>query len=216
TRAPTRSPPASAPAGAAHGAGLARTIPAISSPTYPCSFPATATRCRTCGCRPAARGAGRAPRPARAAAAATRPAPAAAAATRSPRLQDARHGAHHAIEVPALARQLPAPGRGEVVVPRPPVPGGRAPFARDPALEQHALQRGVERTLLDPQHLVGKALDRARNFKPVQGRAPLQHAQNQQHQAAGGNLIGSHAPSFGSSPLADIDRLCRAGTVSKE
>ena len=74
-------------------------------------------------------------------------------------LDDAGDGSDDALELRELERELFAAGGGELVVARAAVAGGGAPLGCDPALDQHARQRGKSGAFFDLQDTVGGLLD---------------------------------------------------------
>src|SRR5665647_3374278 len=86
---------------------------------------------------------------------------------RSPSTKDMRSGAlhdrldrdEHAIEARNLLAELLATGGGDGVVARLAAGGGLAPLRGHPPLLLEALERGVERALLDREHVIGELLD---------------------------------------------------------
>ena len=71
------------------------------------------------------------------------------------------------------------PGLGKTIEARAPVVLGRAPLGGDPALPLEALQRGIERALLDLQDVVGELADPLRDRPAVQ-RLERDRLQDQQ------------------------------------
>ena len=69
-------------------------------------------------------------------------------------MQHALDHADHAVELGVFGRQLPAAGGGQRVVARAAVVLRRAPLGLHPAVEQQPLERRIQRTLPDPEHVV--------------------------------------------------------------
>src|SRR4051812_20982951 len=67
---------------------------------------------------------------------------------RSLRLDDARDGAGDALELRRLRLELAAAGSGETVVAGAAVACRRSPLGAHPPLQEHALQRRIERAFL--------------------------------------------------------------------
>ncbi len=81
-------------------------------------------------------------------------------------------------------RQLPAPGGREPVVLGPPAQLRDSPFGFDPALMLEAMERRVERALVDLQDILRDLLDPLRN-RPAMERLGLQRAQDEQVKGTG-------------------------------
>src|SRR5215472_12944462 len=104
------------------------------------------------------------------------------------RLNHAGDGADDAFELRLLDLQLLAPSRRKAVKTRAAVLRGCAPARFHPAFEEHALQRGIERALLDLQYILGILLNRAGDFVSVQFAAARQRSQDQKVQCSRGNF----------------------------
>src|SRR6266581_1557160 len=72
------------------------------------------------------------------------------------------------------------------VITRAPIAGGHAPFGLHPSLDEHPLQRGVERAFLHLQYIVRAALDMFRNLVAVQAAADRKSLQDEEVQLSGG------------------------------
>ena len=72
----------------------------------------------------------------------------------SRRPQHALDRADHAVELGMFGGELPAAGGGERVVARAAVVLRRAPLGLHAAIEQQPLERRIQRTLPNPQHVV--------------------------------------------------------------
>src|SRR6185437_11965962 len=83
-------------------------------------------------------------------------------------LNDPRNCAHHALELRDLHDELLASCRRELVVAGAAIAGGGAPSRDDPALDEHALQRRIERPFFDLQYIFGGLLDRVGDLKAMQ------------------------------------------------
>ena len=95
------------------------------------------------------------------------------------------------------------PDRGELVVLRPPAELGDGPLRLDPALMLEAMQRGIERALVDLQHVFGDLLDALRDRPAVQ-RLRLERPQDHRSRVPGdftSRPPGSGAP----QPIEPID-----------
>src|SRR5215471_8911942 len=79
--------------------------------------------------------------------------------------------------------ELPAPAPTELVVFGAPVVFRRAPASRDPSSALQAVQRGIEGSLLNPQHIARHLLHTLRNA-PAVLRFERQRPQDQQIQSA--------------------------------
>src|ERR1022692_5333810 len=103
------------------------------------------------------------------------------------RFDHAYNGAHGTRELRHFVRQLFPALRGEVVDTGA-APGPRGdPFGRHPALEEHLLQRRVERTFLGVQYIVGSPFDLLSDGVAM-GWAPGEGLQDQHLQRPGGDL----------------------------
>ena len=83
--------------------------------------------------------------------------------------------------------QLRAAGGSETVRANAAVGVRQPPLSPHPALPEHLLQRGVERSFLDPQHLAGDPADPLRDRIAVE-RSRVQHAQHEKNQGSGNEL----------------------------
>src|SRR5215211_984915 len=88
-----------------------------------------------------------------------------------------------ALELVALGRELLASGGGERVVPRPAIVLRDAPLGFDVAVEEEALQRGIERALTDSQHVV-RELAHSTADAVAMHRATNEGAKNEQVECA--------------------------------
>ena len=86
----------------------------------------------------------------------------------SRQLHHAADGRGHALPLAGFDRQLPAPGWREPVVLRPPAQLRDGPLGVDPALVLEAMERRVERALVDLQDVLGDLLDALRDRPAVQ------------------------------------------------
>src|ERR1035441_2372055 len=82
-----------------------------------------------------------------------------------------------------LHAELLAPRRGQPVEPRAPPQLGDAPFGTDPTLVLQPVQRRIERSLVDPQHIPRNLLDAFGDGPPVL-RPGLQGAENEEVERA--------------------------------
>ena len=94
------------------------------------------------------------------------------------------------MRIPRL--ELPAAGGGERVVARAPIVLGQSPLGGDEAGALEAVERLVERRVLDLEHAVGALVDRARHGVSVH-RAPGERAEHEHVEGA----------------LEEVHRLCR-------
>jgi hypothetical protein len=85
----------------------------------------------------------------------------------SGRLDDARDGSHDALELGDLDVKLAVSVGSEGVVAGTTVAGGDSPLCRDPALEEHALESGIEGAFLYLEDLIGLLLDGLRDLIAV-------------------------------------------------
>ncbi len=76
-----------------------------------------------------------------------------------------------------------------MVVARAPFLRRRAPFRRHPTLNQHPLQRRIQRPFFHAQHVRGNLLYELCDFKSVHLAVACQRPQDQQVQRPGGNLV---------------------------
>ena len=74
----------------------------------------------------------------------------------SGRPQHALNRANHAVELGAFGGKLFAARGGECVVAGAAIVLRRTPFGLHPAVEEQPLERGIQRTLADAQHVVGR------------------------------------------------------------
>jgi hypothetical protein len=79
-----------------------------------------------------------------------------------------RDGGYNAFKLGDLNLELLSAEWGETVITRPAIPRRYPPFRRDPAFNEHALERGVERAFLNLQNLIGNLLNPACDLIPVQ------------------------------------------------
>src|SRR5579862_3439397 len=94
---------------------------------------------------------------------------------------------HHAIKNIGFARQLLAALHREAIEAGLPVVLGDAPFRREPALYQHAIQGRIQRPVFDVQAVLGGVLYALRYGVAVE-RTAAQGAENQQVERAGQQL----------------------------
>src|SRR6185437_14653897 len=101
-------------------------------------------------------------------------------------VQKCRDGGGGLLPAGALGVQLTAAGGGEAIVTGAAAVFGGAPAGGDPAGGLHAVQRGVERPLLDPQEIAGDLVDVLGDAEAVHAflRAALQGVQHQQVERA--------------------------------
>ena len=92
-----------------------------------------------------------------------------------------------------LDRQLPAAGCGESVVLGPSAELRDGPLGFDPALVLEAMERRVERALVDLQDVLGDLLDAVRD-RPAVHRVGLQRPQNEQVEGAGQKVGNGAVP----------------------
>src|SRR6266481_675204 len=107
----------------------------------------------------------------------------------SGRLNHARDGPDYSFKLRDFGRQLLAASRRELVVAGAAIAGGCAPLCRHPSLDEHPLQRGIQRTLLDLKNVIRDELDRIGNLIPVHLAGASQSLQDQEVQGSGKNLI---------------------------
>ena len=84
------------------------------------------------------------------------------------RLNHTVDGADDAVELRYFAGKLLATGCGDFVVASATIAGSGAPLGGGPALEEDALQRGVERAFLHLKDIFRGALDGVGDFKAVE------------------------------------------------
>ena len=109
-------------------------------------------------------------------------------------LHHAADGGGHAFPLAGFHRQLPASGRREPVVLGPPAQLRDGPLGFDPALVLEAMERRVERALIDLQDVLRDLLDALRDRPAVQ-RVGLQRPEDEQVERARqkvGNGVSSH------------------------
>ena len=122
------------------------------------------------------------------------------------RLQNTRDRAGNAPVGVDFTGEMFAAGAGEPVIARAAIPGGPAPLTGDPALDQHALQRGIERALLDLEDVFGSLLDCVRYFKTVHFTATQQGLEDHHVERARRN---------GLAIPCHIDSLCQGSAAVK-
>src|SRR5260370_23981810 len=76
------------------------------------------------------------------------------------RLNHPRDRCHHALELRYFGFHLSSSCGSQLVVASAPILRGCPPLRRDPALYQHPLQGGIERTFFHLQHVLRNPLDR--------------------------------------------------------
>src|SRR3954471_1925011 len=106
-----------------------------------------------------------------------------AAAARLRMLQHARDGGGDPLPVRGFLRELLAPGPRQRVELRAPVVLGITPRRLDPALLLETVERGVERSLVHLQHVLGQLLQPLRDA-PAVHVAGGKGAENQQVEGA--------------------------------
>src|SRR5215472_8896855 len=111
-------------------------------------------------------------------------------------LQHAGYGLGQLAPALLLAGQLPSPRHGNRVVAGPPVVVTGPPFGADPALLRHAMERRIQRSLLDPERVSGNGLNVHGNAVSVHRSATRQRLQHQQIQGPLKAVIGMLAHSF--------------------
>src|SRR5690348_14552573 len=104
-------------------------------------------------------------------------------------LQHSLNRAYDSVELRNFGRELFAAELRDPIVARAAVAAGDAPFRCDPTLDEHALQRGIQRTFLHLQHILRSGLYRVGDFVPVQFAVPGKGLQYQHVERAGRNLI---------------------------
>src|SRR5262245_52364276 len=97
----------------------------------------------------------------------------------SRRPEDAVDGADDVVPAAGLRGELPASARREAIEAGAPVVVGGAPVRRDPAAILEPVERRVERSVLDLEHLVRPERDGVRDRVAV-GRSEHERAQDQQ------------------------------------
>ena len=79
----------------------------------------------------------------------------------SRRIHDLRDRPGEFFPARGLAAQMGTTGASERIEPRSSIIRRGAPFGGDPTLLKKALQRGIQRTMVDAQNVVGTSLDGA-------------------------------------------------------
>src|SRR5215467_10230795 len=120
---------------------------------------------------------------------------------------DACDGADHAIKLQHFGFELSLAEWGEVVVAGAAIFRRGSPTRLDPSLEQHALERGIERAFLNSENILRDLLDGFGDFEAVELAGALERAQNQQIQSAGRNFITRHAVSLEFGALGCVSML---------
>jgi len=107
-------------------------------------------------------------------------------------LDNTDDGAEDALELLLLGSKLFAAGGSQFVVAGAAIAGSDAPLGRDQAFDEHALERRVERTFFDLEHVVGGALDGVGDLVAVQLAVTGKGPEDQKIKGAGGNLVSLH------------------------
>jgi len=95
------------------------------------------------------------------------------------RLYHAPDGSHYAFEFAQLAAELFSAFGGQCVIAGAPVIFRLAPLGNGPTFDQHALQRGIERSLFHLQNFVGGLLDVIGDSVAVHGPETREGFENQ-------------------------------------
>ena len=82
------------------------------------------------------------------------------------------------VRLNLVGQLLAARGR-QTVVAGAAVPVSAAPFALDPALDEHSLERRIERPFFHLKHLIRRDLNRLRDLEAVQFPAASQRPQDE-------------------------------------
>src|SRR5579859_776188 len=104
-------------------------------------------------------------------------------------LDDAGDGAHHSLKLGDLNAQLPLAVGGEGVVAGATVAGSDSPLCGDPAFDQHALERWVERAFLDLEDVFGVPLDGLGDLVAVELAASGEGFEDEQVEGAGRDFV---------------------------
>src|SRR5260370_36664991 len=107
------------------------------------------------------------------------------------RLDHARDGPDYSFKLRDFGRQLFAACRRELVVAGAAIASGCTPLCRHPSLDEHPLQRGIQRTLLHLKNVILNNLHQICNLKPVHLPEPVQRFQDQKVQGSRRNLIST-------------------------
>src|SRR5580704_5297587 len=116
-------------------------------------------------------------------------------------LDHTRDRADDAFELRHLDGQLFAACCSQFVVTGAAVASRRAPLRGHPSLDEHPLQRGVQRSFFDLQNVIGYLLNGIGNLIPMHFAGARQRSQNEQIEGSRGNFVSMH----GTTP--DIVRL---------
>jgi hypothetical protein len=104
--------------------------------------------------------------------------------TDSASAQDSRDGARDPTVLAELFAELLSAGGGDRVIPRLPLRRRLAPFGLDPTASLEAVEGGVERPLLDAQHVLREAPDVLGDGVAVH-RAECQRVEDEEVERAG-------------------------------
>jgi hypothetical protein len=97
--------------------------------------------------------------------------------------------ADHTFELRHLDGQLFAARRSQLVVPSAAVASRRAPLRGNPSLDEHSLQRGVQRSLFDLQNVIRYPLNGIGDLISMHFAGARQSFQNQQIECSRGYLV---------------------------
>src|ERR1700691_96959 len=106
-------------------------------------------------------------------------------------LNDAGDCTHDALKLRNLDTELLFASGSERVITGPAVASSDTPFPNDPTLQQHALQRRIERAFLHLKNIVGGALNIVGNLISVELAADSEALEDQQIESAGGDFIAA-------------------------
>src|ERR1700730_3987594 len=107
----------------------------------------------------------------------------------SDRLNHTRDGSDDAFELRHLKGQLSPARCGQLVVACAAIPSCRTPFCSYPTLDEHSLQRRIQRALLDLKNVIRNPLNRIGDLIPMHLARALQSLQDQKIECSRRNLV---------------------------
>src|SRR5207302_8911996 len=133
-------------------------------------------------------------------------------------LDDAIDCAEDTLEPRELDRELLASCGGKAVVARAAIARGDTPLRRNPAVDQHALQRWVQRAFFHLKNVLGTLLDGICHLVAMQRAIKREGLQNKQVERSRRDLVASHQRHLNlkncivclcQQTITALDRLCQ-------